>query len=954
MLVRHITALVLIAGATTFAAPNEASAQGADMLDDPFAAASESRRLRMKRQVNELANKKGSAPRLVLFPDDNDTGWRVSVEQRVSGKWSELTSIALPPWFGDSHYDYTTQLEKVPGERAWYVVLVATPNAERKPPPGAATMQVAWLVEVPRRGNSRWKYITKAYTSELDGGDSLELTERDGEPALVRYRAQLGQHFCGIRAAEVIEREVYSIEKGIFIVDLDVAALTREAITMQPIIPAGTFEVDRVVRYSQWRSATSDLRTPTDSTTILRPLELGDNDPATVWSEGAPGDGRGEWVTTTIEELLELKGFRIFPGHGASAEEFDRRPQPKSLLVGLSSGQRYIVELPRSSYDDLASRGGLLVEFPSPQPTTCLSVMLLESWDPATPPPKARDFPSRRAYELASSEYTSTTVAEITPVSRLHGLTSSRASKEILAILRAQEDQRKKIGLGLAVVGYSRYLVEMIRSDLSSPQELERADIYMEFLGTLDPEFAVPLLIELLDKIEPQTDAWRGVRRALFAHSEHAADPLMKFMNQLPVDQTQKRIDLIRLFGRVASADQIKALIPGLGGGTGFERDERIRAIALADAAIISDVVRAAKALLDTPAGTDALKVLDAIGHRQTEAAPIVLKRADADALIAMTRKTRQRRTQARLMVLLGHFKPAGADQRLAEILTEERSPLLTKRLAARQLSLFDSEAARDALVTTLDSTSPDLRIEAIKSLMKRDDAREAAEQILAYAIRERWTEGLKPALRFLAKLDSPEVDASLDALVADRDEPERAYLAAQAFERTRRSPSAETIAKVLFEDSTSLAMRRQLLECLAYEETDRGEQLLFDVLANNPFYAQETPRGVERLQIAAMLATGKRRVQRAIPLLLRIVTESEELAQQRAALRALSFYADKDLFAQLTELRKSAPTELDGAFDDALSIIQRRLDLDDAQDSLDQLEEREKKLRERLDKLAE
>lgn len=954
MLARHTTALAILASATTLAAPCPVSAQGDDMLGDPFAAASDNRRVRMKRQVKELANKTGSAPRLVLFPDDDDTGWRVSVEQKVSGKWSELTSIALPPWFGDSHYDYTMQIEKIPGERAWYVMLVATPDADRKPPPGAATMQVAWLVEVPKRGNSRWKYITKAYTSELDGGDSLTLTVVDKSPTLIRHRAQLGQRFCGLRAAEVIEREVYSIDKGIFIVDIDVDELTREAVTMQPIIPAGTFEIDRVVRYAQWRSATSDLRTPTDSTTILRPLELGDNNPSTVWGEGAPGDGRGEWVTATIEELLELKGFRIFPGHGASAEEFARRPQPKSLLVGLSSGQRFIVEFPKSSYEDLTSRGGLLVEFPSPQPTTCLSVMLLESWEPTAPPPRRRASPSKRAYELASSEYTSTTVSEITPVSRLHGLTSSRASKEILAILRAQKDQRKKIGLGLAVVGYSRYLVELIRSELATASGMENADMYMEFLGTLEPEFAVPLLIELLDRIEPQTDAWRGVRRALFAHREHAATPLMRFMNKLPADQTQKRIDLIRLFGRVASAEQLEALIPDLGGGNGFERDERIRAIALADAEIIPEVVRAAQMLLDTRAGTDALKVLDAIGHRQTEAAPITLERADADALLAMTRKTRQRRTQARLMVLLGHFKPPDADKRIAEILTEERTPLLTKRLAAQQLSLFDSEYARDALVDTLDSTSPDLRIEAIKALMKRDDARQAAEQILAYAIRERWTEGLKPALRFLAKLNSSEVDASLDALVADVNAPDRAYLTAQAFERTRRSPSAETIARVLFEDRTSLAMRRQLLECLAYEETERGEQLLFDVLANNPFYAQETPRGVERLQIAAMLATGRRRVQRAVPLLLRIVTESEALSQQRAALRALSFYADKDLLSQLTELRKSAPIELDKSFDDTLSVIQRRLDLDDAQDGLDQLEEREKKLRERLDKLAE
>ena len=296
-----------------------------------------------------------------------------------------------------------------------------------------------------------------------------------------------------------------------------------------------------------------------------------------------------------------------------------------------------------------------------------------------------------------------------------------------------------------------------------------------------------------------------------------------------------------------------------------------------------------------------------------------------------------------RVVHLLGHFAPDGALGLLVTLLRQDSDALVRKEVA-RTLEDFEQDEARDALEAALLDPSPDVRIASIRALSHRKDAQRASPSVLAYVEREQWSDGLKPALQLLAQLKDDSVDEHLDTFITDTSSPRRAYLAAQALERARRSVRPESVSRLLYAEATSFDMRRQLIESLAWDETAKGEEVLLDVITKAPFGEKETPRSVEILTKQAMMALGRRRSNVGKPLLVEIVRDDPSVAYQLTALRALSFYPDPELAKKLVALRVAASPRLKEAIDNARRIISRRADVDRAAKAMREFEQKERR----------
>ncbi len=938
----HTTTLCLLALLTSLTiAPDIVLAQE-DAAEQIGKFSPEETRIRANITIDDLKTGRIDAPILYIHEDSLTQSWRVTITQKQRGTLWELSSVTLPTWFGESYYDYNLSVLPTGRRDEFYALLEASPNAERGAPASAFTMQLAWLVERPTRDNSRWKYISKASQSELDDGHKLFLN-KDSEKSstLIRTNNMEVRKFCGLQS-ESVQKEHYSPEKRIFINILDVESLLKDTPKLRSHLPPSSFSKEDLYGYVRWILATSDLRTPTDSTTILRPLELGDLDLNTTWSEGAPDDGRGEFVTARISAALPLKGFRIYPGSGTSEEAWQSSPRPKNLLIGLSDGTRFIVNLPPASFDNLNKAGGVVVEFPSPQNTRCLSVLLLDSY-PATLTPKRSEFKHKREYEDAIARSKAVTISELTPISVLQGLKPTTRAKETIQRFQNEDNPRRRQRLIRLTRQDGKYIVEALRTSLAKPEDQaisikDAANI----LGILRAEDALELILELLKTTPPKGDDWRALRRAAAVHQEELSEPLWGIIQGLPKEQNRRYIDLVRLLGRIAPPEILAQLIPKFGQGTERERNERIRAIAHGKTLIINDILTfIARENISSDALNDALQTLEVLARRH---GTDTFTEDEGDTLLTLARNTTSRRPTLRITHILEHARPTGAETFLSRELLLANRDTHIRRAAAKALSTYSNDISGDALREALVDPSPDVRIAAIQSLMQRPDRARISEDVILYVDHERWTEGLRPAIFYLATLNQDDIDKKLSSWITDLSVPTRAYLAAQAFERVRRAPADPTVlTQNLFNQDLNFDMRRQLIEVLTHDTSKHGEEALLSIITKSSFNELEPPRRILILEQEVLMALGSRRSQRAIPLMLRILSDTEQhIKLRRTSLRALSFYADKSLQEELLSLKRDAPKELVGNYEETISTIARRIDIKDAQDSVKELEEKE------------
>ena len=875
-------------------------------------------------------------PSLEISRLGEDAGsWRLSALPYRDGP--VLSSIRILEWIGDEYYTYSTEVVPIAGQSDAYYVLFRAIPSEEGAPSGAPMASFVWAVEQEPGKLGRWRFVAKGTYSMLDGGVQLELRPKKGTKGaqLVRQRENVVQRFCGIVQEQLAQEEIFDPVKNLFGMTLDVEALLKGAVALRPtLFPAPGFVPEPVSGYAVWQSATSDLRTPSNATTILRPLELADNDPATVWAEGQAGVGRGEFVSATVESALPMKGIRIYPGRGTDKTAFENSPLPKQLLIGLSGGTRFVVDMPHPTYEEVDARGGVFIEFPSPVTTDCLSVMILDAYPPTGPAPERRAYEARRAYEDALGQREAVTISEVTPMTMLYGLEPQIAAEQLIKLAYAQDDVPKRQRLSLITTAYSPYLIEALRAKSNAPGGLKDLDRAATLLAALPSAQAIPLLIDLVDRVDPKTPAYRALRRALAAHYEEAAGPILDEIHALPGDATQKRIDLIRLYGRVAPQADLQALVEDLGVGQMTERLERIRAISAGKGAVINPLL---DVLLEDSAPPeakdDAAKTLAALSRFQIEKIPLDPTQRARWTTLLDTKHPTARAVQ--LIRASGRFEVA--EEVLIQRYYKTQSNVLLRMTTAQAFAHFLTLRSRQLLEAALLDPSPDVRIEAIRALTKRSDREASSQAILEYASKERWPEGLEPALLALAAIDSPATNDAMAAWILDLSAPERALLSAKAFERRRRAPPHLPQIIAMLRDPQAYApfpLKRQLLEVMAYDDSTQSEDLLVDVVARDLWKQTVTPRQHEALLTRAMLSLGHRRTPRAKFTLLAILTSPDATIEaQKLALRGLAFFVDEPLRKQLKSMRAAIKDQsLDQAYGQAIAIIGRRLDVDQIQ----------------------
>lgn len=914
----------------------------------------------------------GLSARLVLRPKDTTAReinpWELRVERGAGRRRTLIARLPLPEAAAAEQMTYRIDAVRL-ASRQTVIIFEARPPEDD---PAATTIQALWHLSGPATNPGSWKLITVARHSELDGGQTLELAwpaRGGGEPTLHRRRPLPGMNFCGLRAGTTIDQERFDPARGQFVLELDLKRLEVGAARATSYIPPAPFAPPLLQSYYSWMAATSDVRNPSaTAVTMLRPLELGDRSSATWWSEGGLGSGRGEFASAAISSALPLKSVRIVPGRAKDAATYDGSRRPRRLLLGLSSGKRVIVELPDLTFAQVQARGGLLIDLPEPEPTQCLTVLILDSYPARTPPPARGKFERQMDWEHARVEHAAVSISEITPLSSLYGLSPKLAAEQILDTYGKLKLSRQRDSLALLVAPYSSALVAELREQQGQlkPDALARV---VPLLARVSPDESVPLLLDLFERLDPASPAYRPVKRALAAHRELASGPLVARMGTLARQSPRKRIDAVRLIGRVAEPEDLKGLLPWLGKGEDDLRAERIRAMAAGGDAVIEPLIAHVMQHGDAPAGADALAALSTIGRRARTTPQLI--ESNTTGLIDATGKLKRRRNRMRALLTLGTLRVPGGDQTIAALLPGERDPLV-RRAAVEGLSYYRSLIGLRALVQALDDTSPDVRLAAIRAVGEHPERKRALEQVISYAARERWHEGLRAAYRVMAELDTTRTRARLEAMVADRSDPARALLAARALDDARRGIRAELVEGIILDPKTSFALRRKLIELLgaptSQDTTTRAQALLARLIAEPGVLAklEAEPRRAARLRRVAIMSLGQRRDPSTPAVLMGIARdEQEDMFTRRTALRATTFFADADLKRQLEAWALAAPAKTAGqrqlrdAIKSAARGIDRRMDLikiqkgvedfgQDAERKKRQLDELDQKLKER------
>lgn len=867
-------------------------------------------------------------PKMLLRRDESDNATQLVVRSwaRKESAERDLSVVKLPSWLRQEGYRFEVTL-KPAGDGKTYVLFEALPLDEELSSGGSTTFQLAWIVE---RSNAQgastaWTFIAQATYSDLDGGQIMELRPGDKLWELYRQRPLPNMRFCGIKSIGAMDLERFAPQQANFVLELNLESLIAQAKPIQAYLPARQFTYPMLSSYFLWRAATSDLRNPADTgATIIRPLALGDQQITTAWREGSGALGRGEFVSARVESSVPLKGMRIFPGHGGSQQQYDAHATPKKLLLGLSDGQRFVVDLPRLSFAELSNREGMILELPSPTQTSCLSVLILESYPAQGPEPRARDFKQPREYKEALRTRRAVAISELTPFSLVYGLEPKAAAEILIKTYQAEDNEQQRQRFAIMARPYGRELSAQIRQVLNEDTTTAKERVRLAaLLASLPSSESVPLLIDLIRKADIKTDEYRTIKLSLYAHRAEAAGPLYALIESLPAEEARRSTDLIRLLGRVASSAQRLELIKSLGKGAELVRNERIRAIAGGGATSVAPLIEAATTQPDTLAGEDALKALHTIGKHLLNSN--ILTQGQRERLLELAQISRKRRFKMRAIELLGRFKVQEARPFLRKDLIQKAPDALLRAQAATALGHLDGESSREGLKEALVDSSPDVRISAIRAIALRKDHELLSDAVLTYARREQWKQGLEHALLFLANLDDDRYIDVVRQMSVDLEQADRALVAARALSRARKGISGEQARAALLAPKTPFSLRHQLVELMGYHKDLTSRTLLQELLTQDLLSDVEEPSRVEDLRQAAMMALGQRRDLRDVKLLITLLIEEPNIKLKQTALRALSFYKDKRVIQEIEAIKTKLPPTLQDDAKNTQSIIDRR-----------------------------
>lgn len=912
---------VLVSGALL---PNIAAAERPAARADQDVEPGQISAIHFKTPLN-IEGKESGAPAKVLSdlqleiapdaaPQEEEGRWEVVIR---GADEAAVFRDSFPDWATAPHYDYQVQVEVL--AQGHPVVLLSTVEKQgAEIPPDAPSFQRAWIID-----GQKWRRAASAQSSLLDGGARLELRALDGEVSLTRTQAQTGSIFCGADQA-MGERqafvEVFEPDSAEFTNRVDVDALLSDAVLLESEVADDNFNPPYLQAWSQWFAASSDRQSREAPGAKLRPLELGDRKFDTAWMEGAAGLGRGEFVSTQINDAVGLSSVRIVPGIGGSEERFEAFARPTRVLLSLSDGSRFIVPIERVDLENVNQGHGVLVRLPEPVKTRCMTVMLLE----ATPGVAQRDEPVWAPETVA--------IAQITPYSSLQFGDAKQTAARIVARILDEPDPRLRQRIAQMALTLRTPMTEELRDAAAdaTPEERERL---LALVGSLSRSDATPLLIGYFKSSEPGAPEYRTIKRSIAAIGRHAAPDLLAYIEEDSITAEDKRVDALRLFGRIAGPEELQQLIPHLGRGTSAVRRERIRAIAAGGRALVEPLLSHAHQNIDLVGGYDAIQTLNMLGRRLHHRGQGELD--NPELYWELLASAPHRRIQLRLLEIARYFSvPGFVDEISPEYLTHQDS--LVREAAISALERYPDERARQLLAERLLDDSPDARLAAILALDARADTDHAVDQVLQYIQKERWPTGLGRAFRLLASTQEPRAHRALEDMLREAPTSHTALLAARELTRARTKIDAQLAIEIAENTSAPPAIRLQMLDLLGLDDSAGGEEFLLEKLrADNWAEFSSLPREQLSARQRVYMSLGRRRSAPALQELLNAVIDGEDPQAQKIALRALAFYKDRPLLEALNAWKTRAPAELQSALEQSITMIERRLALDSMEETL-------------------
>ena len=544
----------------------------------------------------------------------------------------------------------------------------------------------------------------------------------------------------------------------------------------------------RFTAASTTNSAGSDARA------LTAPNALNDGDPATIWSEGLGGDGRGEFLTARASAgQYRVRGLRIRPGDTTSPTAFKNRNRLKSITIayGAAPKQRIDVDFPVDPAAAPADyRAPYWIPFPEPVETSCLTVVIREVYRGAEPGP-------------ASAGTTAIADLEIfTDVDSPAGL------DRLIADTAAGGECQSRIPL-LANLGDAAVLplaqAILAASGARSPSGVTASAAGRECLVTALT--ALPEATKSAIAVDASVAALHGAtsveEKLLLGWMKRLPRPPVEAVAHVLRDPNASEADQKRAARVLAEFDVNETsdvLLAQIGRGTPDVRLALIQALGQSKALTVTRIEEALRPLRGSADAASTAREADLI---RTIPAAVAHSGADRTASLATALvtirgslvATRPYETQARALAALGALGDSAAVGDLARVRAESPDPVL-RFLAARELGAFASPDAQTALRLALTDGDPRVRETAAQGmgLVAPTAANAASENetaLVTAAKNEPWPFARRAQVEAVSRICGT---ASLDLLqkAMERDVDEVRRVALLGLVRCR-DPRAET-----------------------------------------------------------------------------------------------------------------------------------------------------------------
>jgi HEAT repeat protein len=609
-----------------------------------------------------------------------------------------------------------------------------------------------------------------------------------------------------------------------------------------PAMPAG-----RPVGGFHFIAASTTRAAGSDARGLGAPVELDDGNPATAWSEGLGGDGRGEFLTARSSAGgYPVRGLRILPGDGASLQMFRARNRLRRFQVALGPAreQRFDVEIPEDPAADAAHfRDPYWIPLPKPLPADCLSVIVSAVYPGSeAAPPKS---------------YGTTAIGDLAIFTDADG--PEGAERLVNDLWRSPDCGARLpivIGLGAAAVLPTAQAVLVAKGS--------GRECLVEALTALEPAPKSPIVIEALTAaLGGASDKEERLVAAAFAH---AAPPPVAPLAQLLASANatvEDRARAARVLGGLDDEQAATALLAGIGLGPPALRAALVDAFGRAPRARAENLLAAiAGGPRDGgPREADLLRALPAAVKRAPE------RRGDAvTALRGALGPERAFEVRARAIAGLGALGAAGDPAALADLRAHSDDPVL-RYLAMRELAGLAGAAAPaptapavpfdlgTVLHAALSDRDPRVRETAALALGKRRDGA-AQGTLIDAAKQEPWPFVRRAELEALGYLCSPQSgDLMIRAVARDVDEVRRAALVSLA--RCKDSRARLVLLKTLARRTESATLR-ELAAALLGESGDRSATRLLGEALRRLVVEAEADMALEGVAATALRALAR------------------------------------------------------------------------------------------------